>query len=153
MRSQPIIKLDDGSFVAPFSNGNLNVFYKSAGVSYEANYVNEELLKQSPSFSSLLKLLNVSIPDSLDYILTKLLPRYKSLSSVNTELAQTLDLIQDFEDIYLCWHNASKADANKLLEHVNKSYGMLATDGNIYQLKSLMRPNQLIIEYQRVAAS
>ena len=153
MRSQPIIKLDDGSFVAPFSNGNLNVFYKSSGVSYDANYVNEDLLKHSPSFSSLLKLLNVSIPDSLDYILTKLLPRYKSLSSVNPELAQTLDLIQDFEDIYLCWHNASKEDANKLMEHVNKSFGMLATDGNLYQLHYLMRPNKLIIEYQRVAAS
>ena len=154
MRGQPIIKLDDGSFVAPFSNGNLNVFYKSSGVSYEANYVNEELLKQSPSFRSLLESLNVSVPDRLDYILTKVLPRYKSLPFGKPgQLDKSLDSIRDFEDIYLCWHNSSKDDANKLLDHINKFFGMFATDGNIYQIKYLMRPEELIVEYQGIAAS
>ena len=154
MRGRPIIKLDDGNFTAPFSNGNLNVFYKSSGVSYEANYVNEDLLKNSPSFSSLLKSLNVSIPNRLDYILTKLLPRYKWLSYGKPgQLSQSPDLIQDFEDIYLCWNNSSKDETNKLLEHVNKSFGMLATDGNVYQIRYLMRPDDLVSDYQHIACS
>lgn len=131
MRNQPIIKLEDGNFVAPFKNERLNIFYKSSGVSYDANFVNEALLKSSTGFKDLLKHLNVSIPDRLDYILSEVLPQYIPSKGEICRLCPVPHHLQDLEDVYLCWHNSTKANADKLLEQINKVFGLMAIDGNI----------------------
>ena len=154
MRNRPIVKLENGDFVAPYENGRLNVFYKSTGVSYEANYVNDSLLKLCPGFTALLKLLDVSVPDRLDYIFTQVLPQYRnSLTGGIGNIITVPHPLQDFEEIFLCWHNSSKANAEKLLEQVNKTFGMMATDGKMYKLAYVIRPNDILVKYHMMSSS
>lgn len=154
MRNRPIVKLENGTFEAPYKNGRLNIFYKSKGVSYEANYVNESLLSQCPGFTDLLKLLNVSVPDRLDYILSQVLPQYRQSTDRETgKLSEVPHHLQDFEEIFLCWHNSSKANADKLLEQVNKTLGLMSTDGNLYQMRHMIRPDEIVVAYKTAASS
>jgi hypothetical protein len=82
------------------------------------------------------------------------LPQYRnSLTGGIGNIITVPHPLQDFEEIFLCWHNSSKANAEKLLEQVNKTFGMMATDGKMYKLAYVIRPNDILVKYHMMSSS
>lgn len=68
MRTAQIIKNECGEFVAPYADGELNVFFKTESISDPASTINSELYESNEQFRLLIKTLGVQEPSLIDNI-------------------------------------------------------------------------------------
>ncbi len=105
LRNKPIIRLQDGSHVAPFGNTNTpNAYLLRPGVPSDFPVVKREIVENDRA-KSFLVALGLSEPDSVDEVLERVIPRYVQ--------GATIELAQHEKDIQIIQRALSTASQEK----------------------------------------
>ena len=137
-RSKPIIRLEDGSHVAPFNASGFPAAHLPGQVATEFPTVRRSVLSSAPA-RQYLESLGFTAPDAVTEVIDIVLPRYKGLD------IRDLDLARHDSDIELIVRTLSRADADRksrLLEQLAKATFLIAENAADGALR-LLAPSKL----------
>ena len=98
-RAKPVIRLEDGSQVAPFDDQDRPVVHLPGPVASSLPTV-RRAIADSPAARQFLKALNLTEPDVVAEVLQIILPRYDGLNVAEFDPAHDLDMAQHDADLY-----------------------------------------------------
>jgi hypothetical protein len=143
-RAKPIIRLEDGSHVAPFDVRGRPAAYLPGPVATEFATV-RRAVAAIPDARQFLEALGFAEPDIVAEVLDHVLPRYHDAD------AATLDMAQhdaDLELVARALAEAPRAGRDQLLEHLRQTTFLVGENAATGESR-LMRPDEL---YQRAKA-
>lgn len=132
-RYAPIVKLQDGSWVPPYKDGHIDVFFPLDNSSENYNFIDQELLRNK-TIHKFFDELGAKVPEQTDYVYGTVLPRYQC-NPINIDF-----LKKDFDTILGCYKSLSIHSAKKeFVERVRTSIFLKCQKKKI----SIDRPNNL----------
>ncbi len=118
-RTAPIIRLEDGSQVAPFdAEGRPAVYLPSAGGSVSGLATVRRAVADSPAARQFLEAIGLARPDVLAEVLTLILPRYDGLDVASLDPAQHT---ADLEAVMLALEEAAAGPRAELLDRLART--------------------------------
>ncbi len=122
-RAKPVIRLEDGSQVAPFDSQDRPVVYLPGPVASSLPTV-RRAIADSPAARQFLEALNLTEPDLMAEVLQIILPSYNGLNVTEFDPGQDLDFAQhdaDLECIVRALDEAAGSRREELLERLRQT--------------------------------
>ncbi len=122
-RAKPVIRLEDGSQVAPFDDQDRPVVHLPGPVASSLPTV-RSAIADSPAARQFLKALNLTEPDVVAEVLQIILPRYDGLNVAEFDPAHDLDMAQhdaDLDCVMRALDEAAGGRREELLERLRRT--------------------------------
>ncbi len=122
-RAKPVIRLEDGSQVAPFDDQDRPVVHLPGPVASSLPTV-RRAIAESPAARQFLKALNLTEPDVVAEVLQIILPRYDGLNVAEFDPAHDLDMAQhdaDLDCVMRALDEAAGGRREELLERLRRT--------------------------------
>lgn len=129
--TKPFIRTSRKTFVAPYTaDGKVNVFVSNGNLHMEGmNYV-DPILCADTDFQSLLKKLNITVPDGRHYVENVILQRYAGFgSSYNEDKYQ-----KDFRFIWETYKTCTAKDADSYIKLIQNQFKFRCLDKQYYKI-------------------
>lgn len=143
MRYAPIIKTQDGTWVAPYvldivsdkyssNNEHINVFLPVKHAEGKYNFVHKDILKSdSPAVLEFIKELGIKEPDGVNYIETEILKHYDK----DEVLHETL--LNDFDYLYSTLEKMTIAERKESIDKLRSKVKVVTVDNHLGTLDEL----------------
>ena len=133
--TKPFIRTARKTFVAPYTaNGNVNIFVSSGNLHMEGmNYV-DPVLCADTDFQSLLKKLNISIPDRRHYVENVILQRYTGNSSYYDNSRYQ----KDFRFIWKTYKTCPGQDIDDYIKMVQEKFKFRCLNKKFYRIEDVI---------------
>lgn len=144
VRYAPIVKTQEGKWVAPFVNGTTaNVFFPLKNTTdTQYNFVAQEYAENESS-KKFLTDLGIKTPDELDYIQTVIFPKYENGESFSKE-----KILSDTEIIATYVLNLEQDDRKaEVIDVIKKKFLLVCTDGFLRHLSDIYFQDENLMEY------
>jgi hypothetical protein len=133
--TKPFIRNSKKKFVAPFtSSGKPNVFISDGTTQIDGiNYVDPELAADA-NFQTLLKKINITVPDGRNYVESAILPRYAGSGCLYDDTQYK----KDFKFIFEVYQKCNAQDSESYLALVKELFKFKCTNNHFHLIKDVI---------------
>lgn len=139
----PLIRLENGSHIAPAAHGRTDAYLPTDPPSAFPNTVRRKVCSTTPA-REFLKQLGLSEPDRVDHLIRNVIPRYRGQPEVKPR-----EYAADLRTMIGVYRDASPEQRRKLTEELRECAFVRAADAATGEL-SFVRPGEAYLETQRL---
>jgi len=115
LRDKPVIRLENGSHVTPFSNKKPNAYLNINSIETDLPVVKSTLI-QDDACKKFLKRLGLTDLDIVAVVIEKILPKYNIMLGIHHD-----EHLRDIKRIHLAWQTDSKEKKDRLWKELSKT--------------------------------